>query len=71
MYQIHTLDTFDEINIPSNGFRVDYLHTRYEALLWRYDTEKAKSDYVNDKNDPLKSKGRFTPSHQDDLVPVE
>ncbi|KAG5612399.1 hypothetical protein H5410_023680 [Solanum commersonii] len=61
----------DEINIPSNDFRADYLHTRYEALLWRYGTEKAKSDYVSDKDDPLKPKGRFTPPQQDDLVLVE
>ncbi|KAG5626012.1 hypothetical protein H5410_011230 [Solanum commersonii] len=70
-FSIEEIPENDEINIPSNGFRADYLHTRYEALLWRYDIEKAKSDYVSDKNDPLKSKGRFTPSHQDDLVHVE
>uniref|UniRef100_M0ZHB6 Ulp1 protease family, C-terminal catalytic domain containing protein n=1 Tax=Solanum tuberosum TaxID=4113 RepID=M0ZHB6_SOLTU len=61
----------DEINIPSNGFRADYLRTRYEALLWRYTIEMAKSDYVNNKDDHLKLKGRFTPPHQDDLVLVE
>ncbi|KAG5612706.1 hypothetical protein H5410_023987 [Solanum commersonii] len=52
-------------------FSVEEIPEKYEALLWRYDTEKAKSDYVSDKNDPLKSKGRFTPSQQDDLVLVE
>ncbi|KAH0680006.1 hypothetical protein KY284_021091 [Solanum tuberosum] len=61
----------DEINISSNGFRADYLRTRYEALLWRYNTEMAKSDYISDKDDHLKLKGRFTPPHQDDLVLVE
>ncbi|KAG5597553.1 hypothetical protein H5410_038785 [Solanum commersonii] len=61
----------NEINIPSNGFRVDYLHTRYEALLWRYGTEKAKSRYFSNKVDPPKLKGRFTPPLQDDLVNVE
>ncbi|KAH0648585.1 hypothetical protein KY285_033833 [Solanum tuberosum] len=74
--QIRLLAAFDEflsneINIPSNGFRADYLHTRYEALLWRYGTEKAKSRYFSGKDDPPKLKGRFTPPLQDDLVNVE
>ncbi|KAG5614431.1 hypothetical protein H5410_014255 [Solanum commersonii] len=42
-FSVEEIPENDEI-IPSNSFRADYLHTRYEALLWRYDTEKAKSD---------------------------
>ncbi|KAG5617276.1 hypothetical protein H5410_017100 [Solanum commersonii] len=61
----------NEINIPSNSFRADYLRTRYEALLWRYGTEKAKSRYFSDKDDPPKVKGCFTPPQQDDFVNVE
>ena len=46
----------DQINISYADFRLEYLCQRYVALLWSYDSEKAKSGYVSDNDDPPKSK---------------
>ncbi|KAG5575303.1 hypothetical protein H5410_055437 [Solanum commersonii] len=61
----------DKIHITSDGFRYDYLHSRYAALLWRYSCDKAKVGYVSENDDPLKPKRQFTPPPQDDLVHIE
>ncbi|KAK4706736.1 hypothetical protein R3W88_033700 [Solanum pinnatisectum] len=44
------------IHISSNEFRSDYLHKRYANLLWKYGTDKAKTRYVNDNDDPTTKK---------------
>ncbi|KAG5594775.1 hypothetical protein H5410_036007 [Solanum commersonii] len=57
----------DGILVPSNGFRSDFYRTRYAALLWEYDIEKAKAGYVS----PPRPKSQFTSAAQEDLVNVE
>jgi len=61
----------DEINIPSNDFRSDYLRTRYATLLWKYGLNKAETGYVSENDDPTRSKSDYTPPTEDGLVNVE
>uniref|UniRef100_M1CIF2 HVA22 e n=1 Tax=Solanum tuberosum TaxID=4113 RepID=M1CIF2_SOLTU len=61
----------DEINMPSNDFRSDYLRTRYATLLLKYGLNKAETGYVSENDDPTRSKSDYTPPTKDDLVNVE
>ncbi|KAH0672162.1 hypothetical protein KY284_023249 [Solanum tuberosum] len=44
----------DGIHVPKIGFRSDYLCTRYGALLWQYNTEKAMTGYVSENDNPTR-----------------
>uniref|UniRef100_M1BV35 Ulp1 protease family, C-terminal catalytic domain containing protein n=1 Tax=Solanum tuberosum TaxID=4113 RepID=M1BV35_SOLTU len=61
----------DEIPIQSNGFRSNYLRSRYATLLCKYDSQKAEAGYVSDNDDPSKPRGHFTPPDHDALVNLE
>ncbi|KAH0711672.1 hypothetical protein KY290_009120 [Solanum tuberosum] len=50
----------DEINIPYDGFRGEYLRKRYATLLWKYGLDKAKAGYVSDNDDPPRLKSHLT-----------
>lgn len=50
----------DEINISSTSFRSDYHHNRYTTLLWKYDMDKDKAEYVSDNDNPARPKSGYT-----------
>ncbi|KAH0657828.1 hypothetical protein KY289_026576 [Solanum tuberosum] len=59
------------MKFQSNGFRSNYLRSRYATLLCKYDSQKAEAGYVSDNDDPSKPRGHFTPPDHDALVNLE
>ncbi|WMV45429.1 hypothetical protein MTR67_038814 [Solanum verrucosum] len=49
----------DQIETSLVDFLPEYLRKRYGALLWSYDSEKAKGAYVSENDDPPKPKSVF------------
>ncbi|KAK6796043.1 hypothetical protein RDI58_009498 [Solanum bulbocastanum] len=62
----------DEINIPYDGFRGEYLHKRYATLLWNYGLNKTTMGYLSDNDDPSRLKSDLTPAaeNENELVNV-
>ncbi|KAK6773595.1 hypothetical protein RDI58_028833 [Solanum bulbocastanum] len=63
----------DQLVIPFDidGYLSSYLHYRYAALLWRYDSNKVKGGYISENDDPPKSKGQFTTPTEEDFVNID
>ncbi|XP_055815253.1 uncharacterized protein LOC129885050 [Solanum dulcamara] len=60
----------DEIYIPNTGLNAEFFRSRYAALLWRYDCQKAMDGYVSDNDDPKKPRRDISPS-QGELIDVQ
>ncbi|KAG5622782.1 hypothetical protein H5410_008000 [Solanum commersonii] len=60
----------DQINMPQDGFLLEYLCNRYATLLWRYDIDKANDGYISENDDSPKLMGQSTPPLEEDLIYV-
>ncbi|KAH0696337.1 hypothetical protein KY289_013819 [Solanum tuberosum] len=61
----------DGLPVPKIGFYSVYLGKLYGALLWKYGTEKAKTRYISENDDPTRPKSHSTVPAQEDLVNVD
>ncbi|KAH0754138.1 hypothetical protein KY290_024408 [Solanum tuberosum] len=61
----------DGIPVPKIGLRSDCLCTRYEALLWQYNTEKVMAGYVSENDNPTRPRSHSKEPAQEDVVNVD
>ncbi|KAK4723756.1 hypothetical protein R3W88_026535 [Solanum pinnatisectum] len=61
----------DGTPVSKIDFRSEYLRKRYGALLQKYGTEKAKTGYVSENDDPTKPKSHSIVPAQEYLVNVD
>ncbi|KAG5568360.1 hypothetical protein H5410_064623 [Solanum commersonii] len=61
----------DQINMPQDGFLLEYLCNSYATLLWRYGIDKVNDGYVSENDDSPKLMGQSTPPLKEDLVHIE